>query len=97
MPKPKKLAPKKVGEEVKKTVKHHEAIHDEQGNVIQEAHDEEIEVVVDVIEMVYQEMTEDEIAELEEQQQMEHVPTLEERVTELERQVAELTAKPKPK
>ena len=96
MPKPKKLAPKKVGEEVKKTVKHHEAIHDEHGNIIKEAHDEIIEEVVDDIQMVYQEMTDDEIAELEKQQQMERVPTLEERVAELEKKIADLE-KPKPK
>ena len=95
--KPKKLAPKKVGE--KKVKKHvlHPPVHDEHGNIVEEARDEVIVEIVDDIQMVYQEMTQEEIAELEEQQQLPHVPTLEERVTELERLVAELTEKPKPK
>lgn len=93
---PKKLAPKKVGEEVKKTVKHHEAIHDENGNIIKEAHDEEVEVIVDDIQMVYQDMSDEEIAELEKQEQLPHISTLEERVAELEKKIADLE-KPKPK
>ena len=97
MPKPKKLAPKKVGEKVEKKPVHVPPVLDENGKEIEPARTEYVEETVDIIEMVYQEMTEDEIAELEEQEQMEHVPTLEERVAELERQVAELMAKPKPK
>ena len=96
MPKPKKLAPKKVGEKKVEKHVHHPPIHDEHGNVIEEARDEVIVEIVDDIQMVYQEMTDEEVAELE-KQQLPHVPTLEERVTELERIVAELTAKPKPK
>ena len=95
--KPKKLAPKKVGEKEKKRVVHHPPAHDEHGNIIEEARVEIVEVVEPVMGTVYEEMTEEEIAELEEQQQMVHEPTLEERVAELEKIVAELTAKPKPK
>lgn len=97
MPKPKKLAPKKVGEKKVEKHVHHLAELDEHGNVIKEGYTEVVEEVVDVIEMVYQEMTDEEVAKLEKQQDLPHVPTLEERVTELERIVAELTAKPKPK
>ena len=97
MPKPKKLAPKKVGEKKVKKHVHHPPVHDEHGNIIEEARDEVIVEIVDDIQMVYQEMTQAEIDELEKQQDLPHVPTLEERVTELERLVAELTAKPKPK
>ena len=97
MPKPKKLAPKKVGEKKVKKHVHHPPVHDEHGNVIEEARDEVIVEIVDDIQMVYQEMTQAEIDELEKQQDLPHIPTLEERVTELERLVAELTAKPKPK
>ena len=97
MPKPKKAVRKKVGERKEKHVKHHEAIIDEHGNIIEEAREEVIEVVVPVMGTVYEEMTQAEIDELEKQQDLPHVPTLEERVTELERIVAELTAKPKPK
>ena len=95
--KPKKAIHKKVGERVEKHVKHHPPVHDEHGNVIEEARDEVIEVVLPVMGTVYEEMTQAEIDELEKQQDLPHVPTLEERVTELERLVAELTAKPKPK
>lgn len=95
--KPKKLAPKKVGEKKVEKHVHHPPVHDEHGNVIEEARDEVIVEIVDDIQMVYQEMTDEEVKALEEQQQIEHVPTLEERVTELERLVAELTEKPKPK
>ena len=95
--KPKKAVHKQVGERKEKHVKHHEAIIDEHGNIIEEAREEVIEVVVPVMGTVYEEMSEAELAELEKQQQLPHVPTLEERVTELERIVAELTAKPKPK
>lgn len=104
MPKPKKLTRKKVGGRVEKHVKHHPPVHDEHGNVIEEARDEVIEVVVPVMGTVYEEMTDDEVAELEKQQDLPHVPTLEERmealeerVEVLERLVAELSAKPKPK
>lgn len=95
--KQKKAVHKKVGERVEKHVKHHPPVHNEHGHVIEEAHDEVIEVVVPVMGTVYEEMTDDEVKALEEQQQLPHVPTLEERVTELERIVGELTAKPKPK
>lgn len=101
--KPKKLAPKKVGEKKVEKHIHHPPVHDENGKVIEEARDEVIVEIVDDIQMVYQKMTQEEIAELKKQQQEEqqqdlpHVPTLEERVTELERIVAELTEKPKPK
>ena len=95
--KPKKLAPKKVGEKKVEKHVHHPPVHDEEGNVIEEAYTEVIEEIKPIIEMVYEEMTQAEIDELEKQQDLPHVPTLEERVTELERIVAELTAKPKPK
>ena len=95
--KPKKLAPKKVGEKKVEKHVHHPPVHDEHGNIIEEAREEVIEVVVPVMETVYEEMTQAEIDELEKQQDLPHVPTLEERVTELERLVAELSAKPKPK
>ena len=102
--KPKKAVHKQVGERKEKHVKHHEAIIDEHGNIVEEARDEEIEVVVPVMGTVYEEMTQAEIDELEKQQDLPHVPTLEERVealeecvTELERLVAKLSGKPKPK
>ena len=95
--KPKKSVHKKIGERVEKHVKHHPPVHDEKGNIVEEARDEVIEVVVPVMGTVYEEMTDDEVAELEKQQDLPHVPTLEERVPELERIVAELTSKPKPK
>lgn len=94
---PKKFAPKKVGEKKVEKQVHHPPVHDEHGNIIKEAYDEDIVEIVDDIQMVYQELTDDEAKVLEEQEQIEYVPTLEERVTELERIVAELTAKPKPK
>ena len=95
--KPKKLAPKKVGEKKVKKHVHHLAELDEHGNVIEEARDEVIVEIVDDIQMVYQEMTQAEIDELEKQQDLPHVPTLEERVEALEKQVAKLSGKPKPK
>ena len=94
---PKKLTRKKVGERKEKHIKHHEAIIDEHGNIIEEAREEVIEVVVPVMGTVYEEMTQAEIDELEKQQELPHIPTLEERVEALEKIVAELTAKPKPK
>lgn len=99
MPKerPKKAVHKRVDEKKVKKHVHHPPVHDEHGNIIEEARDEVIEVVVPVMGTVYEEMTDEEVAELEKQQDLPHVPTLEERVTELERIVAELTAKPKPK
>lgn len=95
--KPKKAVHKQVDEKKVKKHVHHPPVHDEHGNIIEEARDEVIEVVVPVMGTVYEEMTPEEIAELEKQQELPHIPTLEERVTELERLVAELTAKPKPK
>ena len=95
--KPKKAVHKQVGEKKVKKHVHHPPVHDEHGNIVEEARDEVIEVVVPAMGTVYEEMTQAEIDELEKQQQEPHVPTLEERVTELERLVAELTAKPKPK
>ena len=94
--KPKKAVHKQVGEKKVEKHVHHPPVHDEHGNVIEEARDEVIEVAVPIMGTVYEEMTDEEVAELEKQEQIEHVPTLEERVTELERIVAELT-KPKPK
>lgn len=95
--KPKKAVHKQVGEKKVKKHVHHPPVHDEKGNVVEEARDEVIEVVVPIMGTVYEEMSEAELAELEKQQEIEYEPTLEERVTELERIVAELTAKPKPK
>ena len=94
---PKKLTREKVGERKEKRIKHHEAIIDEHGNIIEEAREEVIEVVVPVMGTVYEKMTQAEIDELEKQQDLPHVPTLEERVEALEKQVAKLSGKPKPK
>lgn len=90
MSKPKKAVYEKIGEEVKKTVKHHEAIIDEHGKIIKEAYDEEIEVIVPIKGVVYKKMTDEEVVELKKQQQEEPAPTLEERVDAMENAMLEM-------
>ena len=103
--KPKKAVHKKVGERKEKHVKHHEAIIDEHGKVIEEAHDEEIEVIEPIMDTVYEEMSDEEIEALSNMENLPHEKTYEERLTELENTVKHLTdeinklkdKKPKPK
>jgi hypothetical protein len=62
---------KKIDVETETKIIHHEAELDENGNVVQEAYDEEINVEVPVMGMVYREATAEEIAEIEQQVKVE--------------------------
>ena len=71
---------------------HHEAEYDDDGNIINEACDEIVEVEVPVMGMVYRDATAEEIAELESQQaeMPEPEPTHDERLAIMEDAFAEL-------
>lgn len=77
---------KQISTRTEQQVIHHGAEYDECGNVIAEAWDENVEVEVPVMGMVYRDMTFEEIAELEKiQAEMpEQEPTPEERLNALE-------------
>lgn len=84
---------KQVSTRTENRVIHHEAEHDEDGNIINEAWDETVEVQVPVMGMVYRDATPEEIAEMERQRAElpEPEPTPEERLAELEAQNQMLT------
>ena len=76
----------KVGERTEQRVIHHEAEYDEDGNIINEAWEETVEVQVPVMGMVYRDATPEEISEFERQQAETPPPepTPEERLDALE-------------
>lgn len=77
---------KQVSTRTEHRVVHHEAEYDDDGNITAEAWDENVEVQVPVMGMVYRDATAEEIAELERQQEEipEPEPTPEERLDALE-------------
>ena len=103
--KPKKAVHKQVGEKKVKKHVHHPPVHDEHGNIVEEARDEVIEVVVPVMGTVYEKMSDEEFEELNAHNNLPHEKSPEERLTELENTVKHLTdeinklkdKKPKPK
>lgn len=76
----------KIGERTEQRVIHHDALWDDNGNIIANAWDETIEVQVPVMDTVYRDATPEEIAEFERQQAElpEPEPTPEERLAEVE-------------
>lgn len=84
---------KKISTRIEQRVVHHKADYNEDGNIINEAWDETVEVEVPVMGMVYRDATPEEIAEMERQQEEmpEPEPSQEERLAELEAQNQMLT------
>ena len=76
----------KVGERTEQRIIHHDAEHDDDGNIIAEAWDETVEVQVPVMEAVNRDATPEEEAEFERQQAElpPPEPTPEERLAALE-------------
>lgn len=76
----------KVGERTEQRVIHHDAIWDDNGNIVANAWDETVEVQVPVMGIVYRDATPEEIAEFERQQSElpPPEPTPEERLDTLE-------------
>jgi hypothetical protein len=62
---------KQIDVKIKTKIIHHEAELDDDGNIIKEAYDEEINVEVPVMGMTYREATAEEIAEIEQQVKLE--------------------------
>ena len=83
---------KQVSIRTEQRVVHHGTEHDKDGNIINEAWDETVEVEVPVMGMVYRDATPEEIAEFECQQaeMPEPEPTPEERLSMMEDAFAEL-------
>lgn len=83
---------KQISTRTEKQVIHHGAEYDDCGNVIAEAWDENVEVEVPVMGIVYRDMTLEEIAELEKiQTEMpEPEPTAEERLDKVEQRTYKL-------
>ena len=77
---------KKISTRTEQRLVHHGAEYDDDGNIINEAWDETVEVEVPVMGMVYRDATPEEIAEFERQQaeMPEPEPTPEERLDALE-------------
>ena len=77
---------KQVSTRAEQRVIHHDAIQDDNGNVVANAWDETVEVQVPVMGMVYRDATPEEIAEFERQQAVTPPPepTPEERLDTLE-------------
>lgn len=77
---------KKISTRTEQRLVHHEAEYDDDGNIINEAWDETVEVEVPVMGMVYRDATPEEIAEFERKQaeMPEPEPTPEERLDALE-------------
>lgn len=84
---------KQISTRTKNQVIHHGAEYDDAGNIVAEAWDENVEVQVPVMDMVYRDATPEEIAEFERQQAEipEPEPSPEERLAELEAQNQMLT------
>lgn len=82
----------KIGERTEQRVIHHDALWDDNGNIIANAWDEVIEVQAPVMGTVYRDATPEEIAEMERQQAEMPAPdmTTEERMTVMEDAFAEL-------
>ena len=81
----------RVGERTEQRVIHHDALWDDNGNIVADAWDETVEVQVPVMGMVYREATPEEEAEYERQQA--ELPPPEptpEEIAEMERQQEEL-------
>ena len=76
----------KVGERAEQRIVHHDAIWDDNGNIVAGEWDETVEVQVPVMGMVYRDATPEEEAEFERQQAElpEPEPTAEERLDKLE-------------
>lgn len=76
----------KVGERTEQRVIHHDAIWDDNGNIVADEWDETVEVQVPVMGVVYRDATPEEIAEMERQQAElpPPEPTPEERLETLE-------------
>ena len=74
--KEKVLHHKKIGEEIVKVIKHHEAQYDDMGVLIKEPYDEEVEVVKPIMGDMYEEV---EVKEIEVPQEHEK-PTQEDRI-----------------
>lgn len=77
---------KKVSARTEQRVIHHDALWDDNGNIVANAWDETVEVQVPVMGMVYRDATPEEISEFERQQAElpPPEPTPEERLTALE-------------
>lgn len=77
---------KQVSMRTEQRVIHHDALWDDNGNIVADAWDEVIEVQVPVMGVVYRDATPEEIAEMERQQveMPEPEPTPEERLAEVE-------------
>ena len=82
----------RIGFNKEQRIFHHNAEYDDDGNIIEEAFDETVEVEVPVMGMVYRDATPEEIAEMERQQAElpELEPTPEERLSIMEDAFAEL-------
>ena len=65
---------KQISTRTEQRLVHHEAEYDDDGNIINEARDETVEVQVPVMGMVYRDATPEEIEEFEHQQTEMHVP-----------------------
>lgn len=83
---------KEISTRTEQRVVHHGTEHDEDGNIINEAWDETVEVEVPVMGMVYRDATPEEVAEFEHMQAElpEPEPTPEERIEKLETENAYL-------
>ena len=83
----------RVGFHKKQRILHHNAKFDDDGNIIEEAFNETVDVEVPVMGMVYRDATQDEIAEIERQkaEMPEPEPSPDERLAELEAQNQMLT------
>lgn len=80
---PKKLVYRKIGERTEQDTVYHEAEYDELGNLIRDAYEELVDIVVPIMGTVYEEMTQKEIDE----QQGEDIPVVkstEDRLDDLE-------------
>lgn len=91
-PKIKETKPTIVGHKKEKKKVHHPPKHDELGNLIHEAYDEEIEIEVPIIEdvTVERELTDKEIEEMEKMANVTVPKSLEEVVADLFKRVEEL-------
>lgn len=81
-----------IGFNKEQRISHHNAKFDDDGNIIEDAFDETVDVEVPIMGMVYRDATQDEIAEIERQkaEMPEPEPTPEERLSIMEDAFAEL-------
>ena len=75
---------KQVSTRTEQRIIHHDAIWDDNGNIVDDAWDVTVEVQVPVMGMVYRDATPEEIEAMEQKEPIDQPKSPEERITELE-------------